>query len=142
MSAPDPGRWRRFERAVAKHLTDALDVRVVSSRSVSGGRQDEAGDLFSYDRDELCRHVYGWTLELKDVERPSVPKWLEQAQKASDGSGLYAVIHKNRGRPTREDRVWVPRGMLRAWLSLSDPWDGSDAEPVSLSLDAFTVVIA
>lgn len=142
MTAPNGNAWRQFERDVANYLTSRLPVRVVSSRSVSGGRQDEAGDLFSYDQDDLCRHVFGWTLELKHVAGSAVPTWIRQARQSSDGSGLYAVVHKQRRKPVSEATVWLPRMVLDRWLHASH----LDAEPVdepleSLSLAAFATVI-
>jgi hypothetical protein len=135
MVSPGAAARRRghdFERDCARYLTGQLGIRVVTSRSLSGGTQ-AGGDLASYDPD-LCLHVHGWTLECKAWTASAVPTWIRQARAAADGSGLYAVIQKRPRKPVRESRVWMPWDVLERWTRRTVR---SEAEYASIPLSEY-----
>lgn len=117
-------KGNKFETAVAAWLRPRLDLDdIVTSRDGRGGAQGGA-DLHGCDAGRWHPHVAGWALELKNVKRPSVPSWLDQAEQAAVDVGVewYAVIHKTFGvADPGASRVYLPRRMLLDLLLYNQP---------------------
>lgn len=145
MSASNRLKGHRFERDVAAHLREHLDLQIRTGRDGRGGAQTP-GDLQWRDDDgRWWPGVRGWTLECKNVKGTAVPTWLGQASDAAlaDANDWWAVVRKMPNRPIGDAQVLLPRTMLRDYLVTLEPsGDYSPADHVSLSLDAWCEVVA
>lgn len=96
-----------WERALAHWFTAHGFGDIRTGRSVTGGTQQGADLVTLHPDNSISFHVAGWSIEAKDHDRAAIAGWFNQA--ADDANGRpFAVIHKNRNRPTDQARVYLP----------------------------------
>jgi hypothetical protein len=124
MTPSQQGRRNRrhgheFERAVARYLSDATGLEVVTSRSVSGGFQagSDLVTITNRGRDgqvDWEPTVHGWGIETKACQSHSPTPWLRQAKKDAPGN-LYCVVAKRPRMATEDALVYMPAGAFVWW---------------------------
>ena len=121
--AASRGKGHRWDRTLAHWFSDRGFGDIRSGRSVTGGTQMGA-DLVT----------------LTDDGHPiwNVAGWMKQA--ADDANGKpFAIIHKNRRRPTHQAQVYIPAVHAEQLLDLDLP---ADVRHVTVDLHVFTAALA
>lgn len=130
-------KGKRWELALAHWFTANGLGDIRSGRAVTGGTQQGADLVTIHDNGTVTHDVAGWSLEAKDHERAAITGWLNQA--ADDANGRpFAVIHKNRQRPTHQAHVYLPAVWAEQLLDLRLP---ADVRHVTVDLHVFTAAL-
>jgi hypothetical protein len=108
-----------WERAVARYLSEATGLEVVTARSVSGGYQAGSDLVSIVNRDgggqvDWEPTVHGWSVEAKACATHQPTPWLRQARKDAPGR-LYAVVAKRPRMAVEDALVYLPAGAFVWW---------------------------